>query len=65
VRKNAATLYLGQEDVVLIVSQGSWLSRKHSTRFKVFFDSRIEISMPNNPNYHILKVSQPCPEMDA
>jgi hypothetical protein len=57
VRKNAATLSLGQKAVVLIVSQGSWLSSKHSTRFKVFFDSRIEISMPNNPHYHILKVS--------
>jgi hypothetical protein len=34
-----------------------WLWSKHSTKFKVFFDPRIEISMSNNPHYHILKVS--------
>jgi hypothetical protein len=34
---------------VLIIPQGGWLLSKHSTMFQVFFDPRIEISMPNKP----------------
>jgi hypothetical protein len=30
---------------------------KHSTWFKVIFNPRFEISMPNNPHWHISKVS--------
>jgi hypothetical protein len=39
----------------------SWLLSEHSTMFKIFCDPRIEISMPNNPHYHISKVSLVSP----
>jgi hypothetical protein len=43
---------IGQEElaVVMIIPQGDWLLSKHSTMCKLFYDPRIEISMPNNPH---------------
>jgi hypothetical protein len=42
-------------------STRGWLLSKHSTMFQVFFDPRIEISNPNNPHYHVSKVSLMSP----
>jgi hypothetical protein len=40
---------------------GGWLLSKHLKLLELFCDPRIEISMPNNPHNHILKVSQVPP----
>jgi hypothetical protein len=54
---------IGQEELVncSLIPQSGWLLSKHTTMCKLFCNPRIEISMPNNPYYHILKVSQVSP----
>jgi hypothetical protein len=55
-----ASTYIGQEELVsriaLIIPQSGWLLCKHSSMFKLFFDPRIKIFMPNT----LINMFQKC-----